>query len=215
MRERRAEVKKGVYAFHEVPKIQLLPISYGLPSLVAQTCSAGDPGLIPGSERFPGEGNSTHSNILAWRILWREEPGRLQSMGLPRVRRDWAFNTFTLWESPEAREERQLKTYFKLTSRVESILTHAEPFRITNTPAITLWGLSIYRKQKVGEDLAWKISFSFFNSTECDVGSWKNFELWPQKEPSGECRCPAQRIPNQSMHLGGFKAFFVMFLHDF
>ena len=24
---------------------------------------------------------ATHSNILAWRILWIEEPGRLQSMG--------------------------------------------------------------------------------------------------------------------------------------
>ena len=25
---------------------------------------------------------STHSNILAWRIPWMEEPGRLQSIGL-------------------------------------------------------------------------------------------------------------------------------------
>ena len=24
----------------------------------------------------------THSSILAWRILWKEEPGRLQSLGL-------------------------------------------------------------------------------------------------------------------------------------
>ena len=28
---------------------------------------------------------ATHSNILAWRIPWREEPGRLQSMGSQRV----------------------------------------------------------------------------------------------------------------------------------
>jgi len=27
-----------------------------------------------------------HSSTLAWRISWREEPGRLQSMGLQRVR---------------------------------------------------------------------------------------------------------------------------------
>ena len=26
-----------------------------------------------------------HSNTLAWRIPWREEPGRLQSIGLQRV----------------------------------------------------------------------------------------------------------------------------------
>ena len=29
---------------------------------------------------------TTHSSILAWRIPWTEEPGRLQSMGLKRVR---------------------------------------------------------------------------------------------------------------------------------
>ena len=31
---------------------------------------------------------ATHSSTLAWRIPWREEPGRLQSMGLQRVGRD-------------------------------------------------------------------------------------------------------------------------------
>ena len=31
---------------------------------------------------------ATHSRILAWKIPWTEEPGRLQSMGLQRVRHD-------------------------------------------------------------------------------------------------------------------------------
>ena len=31
---------------------------------------------------------ATHSSILAWRIPWTEEPGRLQSMGSKRVRHD-------------------------------------------------------------------------------------------------------------------------------
>ena len=30
---------------------------------------------------------ATHSSILAWKIPWTEEPGRLQSMGLQRVGR--------------------------------------------------------------------------------------------------------------------------------
>ena len=30
----------------------------------------------------------THSSTLAWKIPWTEEPGRLQSMGLQRVRQD-------------------------------------------------------------------------------------------------------------------------------
>ena len=31
-----------------------------------------------------------HSSILAWKIPWMEQPGRLQSMGLQRVGHDWA-----------------------------------------------------------------------------------------------------------------------------
>ena len=31
---------------------------------------------------------ATHSSILAWKIPWMEEPGRLQSMGLQRVGHD-------------------------------------------------------------------------------------------------------------------------------
>ena len=31
-----------------------------------------------------------HSSILAWKIPWTEEPGRLQSSGLQRVGHDWA-----------------------------------------------------------------------------------------------------------------------------
>ena len=33
---------------------------------------------------------ATHCSILAWRIPWREEPGRLQSMGSKRVGQDRA-----------------------------------------------------------------------------------------------------------------------------
>ena len=36
---------------------------------------------------------ATHSSILAWRIPWTEEPGRLQSMGSQRVGYNWATNT--------------------------------------------------------------------------------------------------------------------------
>ena len=33
---------------------------------------------------------ATHSSVLAWRIPWMEEPGRLQSMGSLRVGHDCA-----------------------------------------------------------------------------------------------------------------------------
>ena len=38
---------------------------------------------------------TTHSSILAWRIPWTEEPGRLQFMGLQKVEHGWATNTHT------------------------------------------------------------------------------------------------------------------------
>ena len=34
------------------------------------------------------EGMATHSSILAWRIPWTKEPGRLQSIGSHRVGQD-------------------------------------------------------------------------------------------------------------------------------
>ena len=34
------------------------------------------------------KGMATHSSTLAWRIPWTEEPGGLQSVGLPAVRHD-------------------------------------------------------------------------------------------------------------------------------
>ena len=34
------------------------------------------------------KGMATHISILAWRIPWTEEPGRMQSIGLQRVRHD-------------------------------------------------------------------------------------------------------------------------------
>ena len=37
---------------------------------------------------------ATHSSTLAWKILWTEEPGRLQSMRLQRVGRDWVAKLY-------------------------------------------------------------------------------------------------------------------------
>ena len=50
-------------------------------------CNAGYLGSIPGWEDSLEKEMATPSNILAWRIPWTEEPGRLQSM-VQRVRRD-------------------------------------------------------------------------------------------------------------------------------
>ena len=43
-----------------------------------------DMGQILGSGRHPGEGNGTHSRILAWRNPWTKETDVLHSTGLQR-----------------------------------------------------------------------------------------------------------------------------------
>ena len=44
--------------------------------------------LSLGKEDPLEKGKATHSSILAWRIPWTEEPGRLQSMGSKSVGHD-------------------------------------------------------------------------------------------------------------------------------
>ena len=56
-------------------------------------CNAGNVDLIPGGTIPWREGMASHSSILAWRTPWTEEPGRIESVGSQRVRRDGAANT--------------------------------------------------------------------------------------------------------------------------
>ena len=44
-------------------------------------CNVGDSGSIPGQEDPLEKEMANRSNVLAWKIPWTEEPGRLQSMG--------------------------------------------------------------------------------------------------------------------------------------
>ena len=59
-----------------------------------QPANAGDlrdMGSVPGQEDLLEEAMASCSSILARRILWTEEPGRLQSMGSQRVGYDFTF----------------------------------------------------------------------------------------------------------------------------
>ena len=55
----------------------------------------GDPVRSLGREDPLEKEMATHSNILAWKTPWMEEPGRLQSMGLQTVGHDWATSLST------------------------------------------------------------------------------------------------------------------------
>ena len=61
---------------------------------------------------FSIEGMATHSNVLAWRIPWTEEPGRLRYIGLQRVRHNWSnlarMHTHRILEQIQARARQDL-----------------------------------------------------------------------------------------------------------
>ena len=65
---------------------------------------------------------TTHSSVLAWRIPWTEEAGRLESMGLQRVRGDLA------------QQEQQGKT---LGERLTSLLLHFFLLLLFNSKQVT------------------------------------------------------------------------------
>ena len=60
------------------------------------TCHAREVRSIPGSERSPAEEMAPYSSIIAWKILWIEEPGELQSMGPKRVRHDLVIKQWNM-----------------------------------------------------------------------------------------------------------------------
>ena len=53
-------------------------------------CNSWDKGPSLGREDALEKEIAIHSCILAWKIPWMEEPGRLQSMGSQKVGHDWA-----------------------------------------------------------------------------------------------------------------------------
>ena len=66
----------------------ILHVQWGFPGGSdgkASACNAGDPGSVLGWEDPLEKGMATHSSILALRIPWTEEPGRLQSMESQRA----------------------------------------------------------------------------------------------------------------------------------
>ena len=70
--------------------------------------NTGDVGSISRLRRSPGggheEGTRTYSSILTWRIPWTEEPGRLQPIGLQRVRLKQVNTHECIWQNPQKEE---------------------------------------------------------------------------------------------------------------
>ena len=80
-------------------------------NLPANVGDTEDAGLIPRPGRPPEEERTSCCSILAWEIPWKEEPGAVPSMGLHRVRQDWATeHTCPVLASPWNTLQRPAKT---------------------------------------------------------------------------------------------------------
>ena len=96
------------------------------------------------------KGMTTHSSILAWRMLWAEEPSGLQAMGLHRIGHDWATNTFTLiWNRKEKLKDTNWESFMNeraqlppapLFTMVTSLLGTTAP----EGPWWALWDPKLY-----------------------------------------------------------------------
>ena len=89
------------------------------------------------------KGRAAHSSVLAWRIPWTEEPGKLQSMGLQRVGHCWVTFTFKCCEDEENKiTDRGLNLSNLLEHVFSKCSLHTS--RISNTWTILL-GRQIFR----------------------------------------------------------------------
>ena len=70
---------------------------------------------------------ATHSSILAWRILWMEEPDGLQSMGSQRVGHDWASSLhFTSSKNEVARPKQKQQSVVDVSGGESKVWCHKE-----------------------------------------------------------------------------------------
>ena len=67
------------------------------------------------------KGVATHPSILAWRISWTEEPGRLQSMESQRIGYNWATNIFTFDRKNRIHISLQ---YPRINTKLDHIYSH-------------------------------------------------------------------------------------------
>ena len=76
---------------------------------------------------------ATYSSILAWKIPWMVEPGRLQSMGSQRVGHDWTTSLSFLTEIEDIKKrwreytEELYKKDLHDPDNHDGVITHLEP----------------------------------------------------------------------------------------
>ena len=131
---------------------------------------------------------ATNSTILAWRIPWTEEPGRLQFMGSKRVRYNWGTNTFTF---------KPLYSWFFMSHSLVVVKglawlndayesCHAGPPKTDRS-----WWRVLTKRSPSEEGMA---NHSSILASRTPRTVWKGKKIWPWKMSTYPrpqvCRCP-------------------------
>ena len=99
---------------------------------------------------------ATHTSILAWKILWTEEPGGLQAMGLERVGVTEHACMFTLrcgYRDVDTDMDSNIKHYFNDPDKGK-----------------TIWGelkliqMQFCKNKSQAFDIQWRCSFGVLNN---------------------------------------------------
>ena len=134
---------------------------------------------LPGLEDPLEEGMATHSNILAWRIPWTEEPGRLQSMRSKRVGQNWidlacAARTHSLWQPRTSLPVVSLLRAYHRSGVLESVAFWAALFHwewYTRDSSTLLCVLVVFLFMTEEHSIVWIFVYPF--------NSWWMFGLFP------------------------------------
>ena len=130
---------------------------------------------------------ATHSSILAWEIPWTEEPGRLQPMGLQRVRHGEYLQQQQQQETRK-RKKNTRAMHYTLGATIPSVgrkVSLFHRYRILKTPRTKMpWESLVvqseeYWKEKIANPLPFWYDFEFYAaSTVCWLlFPFQNFQI--------------------------------------
>ena len=143
---------------------------------------------------------ATHSRTLAWRIPWRKEPGRLQSMGSQRVGQNWetslSLSIPFKWVPP-------LWADYLPRSPTPKIITVLREKEMATHSSILAWKIPQTKEpgrlqsmgsQRVGQDWATSLHFT---SLQVVIVHWWTVDL----VLSDETKCVREAIPLENQRL--------------
>ena len=118
----------------------------------------------------------TYSSILAWKIPWTEESGRLQSIGSQRVRRDWAY-THRVSQCVWGGIKRDVKIYTELGLEQGSM--DVIIVVVDSLPRAVSEPVSICNRVREGQGPKWHWGYQDRLPHE---GEWElGFSQWPHR----------------------------------